>query len=236
MNCYKCINAHTGAWDANDFEEISYSSPIYSPLDIIQMVSASCDTTTPIAERFNNQIAAAQCIKDHLSDDNTAIVARMGEINWSKVDAVVILGGTNDYGDITLMGETGSTNPNYTLGAINEIVRILCSTYKGVALYYVTPVVHWRSYNSGGIDDANWCDNYIPSGMGITRGEFYKDLQDEFEKNHIPALNLYQSLGWNIYNFSEYFNLGDGTHPRKGKGFYQMAKKISGFLEANKVF
>ena len=45
---------------------------------------------------------------------------------------------------------------------------------------------------------------------------------------------MYNTLGWNKYNFSQYFNDSDGTHPKKG--FKEIAKKIASFLIANKTF
>ena len=236
MNCYECINTHTGPWDSDDFAEVSYGIPnVYAPLDIINMVESSCDTTTAIEDRFSVQEAAAECITAHFNDNNEGVIAKLKAIDWSSVDAVVILGGTNDYGRVENMGETGSSDKNYTLGAINEIVRLLCSTYKQISLYFVSPVVHWKDYSNGSGTSENWCDNYAPSSMGMTRGEYYKDLLEEFAKQHIPGLNLYSGLGWNIYNFSRFFYL-DGTHPTVGVGTKIMAKKIAGFLQANKTF
>lgn len=236
MNCYECVNAHSGAWDDADFNEVSYGIPnIYSTLDIVNMVSASCDVQTPIEERFVNQIAAAECVTAHYNDNNEGVIARLKAINWSEIDCVIVLGGTNDYGRIENMGNTGSSDKNLTLGAINEIVRMICSTYKQVSLFFVTPCVHWKDYSNGSGLPENWCDNYSPSTMGMTRGKYYSDLLAEFAKNHISGLNLYNELGWNIFNFSRFFYL-DGTHPTIGVGTSVMAKKIAGFLQANKAF
>ena len=240
MNCYECINAHSaGAWDASDFEEVSYTNHTYpyATLDIINIVTACCDTTTPIEDRFENQIAAAQCIADHYPSDtnNPPIVARLAAIDWFKIDAVVILAGTNDYGENNNHGESGSTDVNKTMGAINEIVRLLCTTYKHLSLYYVSPTVHWRDYSQGVGDPDKWCDVFMPAGEQIIRGQFYDNIIAEFVLNHIPTLNLYKELGWNKYNFSDYF-WQDGTHPSKGKGFFMMANKIVGFFGANKAF
>lgn len=239
MNCYDCINAHSGIWDANDFEEVSYTNHTYpyATLDIISIVTACCDINTPIEERFENQIAAAQCIKDHYPSDtnNPPIIERLAGIDWSNIDAVVILAGTNDYGENSNHGQSGSTDISKTMGAINEMVRLLCSTYKHLSLYYISPTVHWRDYSQGVGDPNKWCDVYMPAGEQMTRGQFYDSIINEFELNHIPHLNLYKELGWNKYNFSDYF-WSDGTHPTKGKGFLMMAKKIVSYLAGNKTF
>ena len=237
MNCYNCINAHVGAWNDNDFEELaSYGTIPYATLDIINMIAACCDTSTPIANRFDDQIAAAQCIKDHFSDNNVAIIDRLPGIDWTQIESVIILAGTNDYGQTTSHGQSGSTDINTTMGAINEMVRLLCSTYKHIALYFVSPTVHWKDYAHGVGAPGDWCDVYIPSsGEQITRGQFYDNIIAEFALNHIPSLNLYKELGWNKYNFSDYF-WADGTHPTKGKGMFMMAEKIAAYIQANKSF
>ena len=238
MNCYKCIVAHSGAWNDNDFEEVNYSTSgyyLYSSLDIVRMVSACCDILTPIADRFVNQIAAAECINDHLHDNNNSIVAQLPDIDFSEVDAIIIMAGTNDYGDKDTHGTTGEFNEATSLGAVNEIVRMICSTYKDIPIYYFAPVVRWYDYSNGVGQDEKWCDVYVPSSENVTARVFYESLFNEFVLNHIPALSLYETMGWNIYNFSAFFYT-DGTHPTYGNGMRDIAMKISSFIISNKRF
>lgn len=44
---------------------------------------------------------------------------------------------------------------------------------------------------------------------------------------------MYNSLGWNKYNFKNYFAGSDGTHPRTYNGVTYLAKKILQFILTN---
>lgn len=233
MKCYNCIAQHTGAWSDSDFEEVQYYVYAYSTLDMVNLISTVCDVNTPIESRFVNVDAAAECVKDNAGDNNLAIIERLKAIDWSTVDAVILMGGRNDYGG-TNPGTSGSTDKNTTLGAINEIVRIFLSTYKNISFYYVTPTVNWFNYSSGVGADEDWCDVYVALGASLTCGAFVKLLQTEFEKNHIPVCDLYGTLGWNKWNFSNFFTENDGSHPLLG--LRQIATKIAGWMQSNKTF
>lgn len=234
MNCYQCIAEHTGAWSDTDFEEVSYNYYIYSPLDIINIVKSVTNTYISVyADRFVNQIAAAECIKTHVGDDNESVIARLLNIDWSNVDAVVIMAGANDFVD-TRYGTSGSFDINRTFGAINEMVRLLSSVYKNIPIYFVTETVRWFNYSGGVGVDSDWCDVYIPTGGTLTYKEFFAALSNEAVINHLPVIDLYNTLGWNKWNFSNFFTDNDGTHPYKG--FRQIAEKIVSGIIANKVF
>ena len=203
----------------------------YAALDIYNMVKSSCE------QDFTKQIAAANWLRDNAGDDNTAIIQRLVDIDWSKVDAVTILGGTNDWHNSPdSFGESGSTDANYTLGAINEIIRLLTSTYKHISLYWFTTIVRYETPSGISIIDArvheNWSDVWQNS-VGKTLKDTIQPIIAEVSNNKIPICDMYNALGWNENNFSQYFNI-DNTHPYNG--FEQIAKKIIGFINANRTF
>ena len=203
----------------------------YAALDIYNMVKSSCE------QDFTKQIAAANWLRDNTNDDNTAIIQRLVDIDWSKVDVVTILGGTNDWHNSpNNFGESGSTDANYTLGAINEIIRLLTSTYKHISLYWFTTIVRYETPGNTSITDArvheNWSDVWQNSA-GMTLKDTIQPIIAEVSNNKIPICDMYNTLGWNEYNFSQYFNI-DNTHPYNG--FEQLAKKMIGFINANRTF
>lgn len=203
----------------------------YAALDIYNMVKSSCE------QDFAKQIAAANWLRDNANDDNTAIIQRLVDIDWSKVDVVTILGGTNDWHNSpNNFGESGSTDANYTLGAINEIIRLLTSTYKHISLYWFTTVVRYETPAGVSITDArvheNWSDIWQNSA-GKTLKDTIQPIIAEVSNNKIPVCDMYNTLGWNENNFSQYFNI-DNTHPYNG--FEQIAKKIIGFINNNRTF
>ena len=203
----------------------------YAALDIYNMVKSSCE------QDFTKQITAANWLRDNAGDDNTAIIQRLVDIDWSKVDAVTILGGTNDWHNSPdFFGESGSTDANYTLGAINEIIRMLTSTYKHISLYWFTTIVRYHTPSGTSIIDArvheNWSDVWQNSA-GMTLKDTIQPIIAEVSNNKIPVCDMYNTLGWNEHNFSQYFNI-DNTHPNNG--YVQMAKKMVGFINANRTF
>lgn len=204
-------------------------SKAYSGLDMLTMVESSC------SQDFAIPRACAQWIKENLRDDNTAIVERLASIDWSNVDVVTLFGGTNDFNNAHSLGTSGEEGWWTTLGAFNKIVRLLLTTYPHIKLYYFTPAVRWAPF-SGDAErtNENWCDvryNTDESGEHKTLVDYVDALIEEARKNKIPVCDMYRTLGWNQFNFSQYFPDNDGTHPTKG--FKQIAEKIIKFIESN---
>lgn len=77
----------------------------------------------------------------------------------------------------------------------------------------MTPIVRWIGYTNGTGLDENFSDILVIGTM--TLRQFAQKVYDIVKSNHIPVCDLYNSLGWNKYNFSSYFSDDDGTHPYK---------------------
>lgn len=185
------------------------SMQAYAALDICNMVRAACEND------FTQAQAGAEWTRDNASDDNTPIVARLSIIDWSQVYMVTIFGGTNDWGNASdHLGTSGSTNKGDTLGAINYINNLLSTTFPTIIVNWVSPIVRWVNYASGSGTSKNWSDNLEKSGH--TLKAYAKILGDEVVLSHIPFIDLYNTLGWNMANFSSFFGTNDGTHPTKG--------------------
>lgn len=201
---------------------------IYSALSIVNMVRASCGM------RFDSSYTymqlAQQFVQATNDDAKIEAVNRLASLDMSAVDAVIVMGGSNDYQGGATYGTSGDTLPNHTLGAINLIVSSLLSTYKHLSVFFVTPCV---CYKTDVRQISDFSDNYAINGK--TLKELVDDMMVEYKYNHMPVCDLYNTLGWNEYNFSEYFtHASDGTHPYGG--FKQIAQKIASFIIANKNF
>lgn len=207
------------------------SSEAYAALDMINMVKACCE------QEFSKQIAATNYLTAANLDRNDEIIARMQTIDWSKVDIVTFYGGGNDWNNASeSWGEPTLENAdiNTTYGAINEIVRILLTAYPHLRIYWFSPSVSWQTDSSGQRTDATWSDNLKKNGT--TKGEFSDIVMGVVKRHHIPICDMYNTLGWNKLNFSQFFTDTDGSHPRKGEGTLQTAKKIISFINANRTF
>ena len=199
----------------------------YAGLDIVTLVESigSGDYSIPVA--------CAEYVKNTQSDDNTAIISRLQSIDWTKVDIVTFLCGTNDFKNGGNLGVTNGTDKTTTLGAINSIISILLTKYPYLKIYWFTPTVRWIASSLPERTLENWCDNYTNS-EGKILPDYVSAIKNEVSKNCIPVCDMYHDLGWNRYNFSEFFNDNDGAHPYKG--FYQIARKMFSFIESNRTF
>ena len=197
----------------------------YAGMDIINMVRAAANLNFDGSNTYR-EIVEACCnyIKNNAGDDNTLQIERLFAVDWTKVDAVTFLGGANDWGSGGL-GTSGTKNDNTTLGAINLIIDTLLTAYPWLKIYWFTLTPR---YVSNVRDSEHWSDNY--SYYGITAKQFAEAVFNEVTLNKIPICDLYNTLGWNQYNFSQYFRDNDGVHPYKGFNF--IAKKYVGFISS----
>ena len=171
-------------------------------------------------------ITSAENVKFTSNDDNRAIVRRLEGVDFTQLYAITLFAGTNDWniGDASSVGVSGTESDTTTLGAIDMIIRLLNEAYPNVRLFFFTPIVRYRgSANT----DENWSDNYI-SETGMNLRDFSALIFNEVQLNHIPVYDMYNTLGWNRYNFDNFFNSTDGTHPLKG--FKWIAETMYRFL------
>ena len=205
----------------------------YAALDVINMVKASCE------QDFSKQIAAGEFLAPSpYYDDNKRIITRLKNIDWSMVDIVTIMGGTNDWHNNPYnMGVSGSNDISTTLGAINEIIRLLSTSYKNVKIYWFTPIVRYETPSGTSILDArvpeNWSDNW-ENANNVTLKDYIVNIESEVVLNKVPICDMYNTLGWNQYNFSNYFPNTDNTHPLLGCD--SLGKKIASFINSNRTF
>ena len=191
-------------------------------LDIISLVRSACD------RNFDNVDIAATMVLDWRNDPFTPIINRLKSIDFSKVDIVTIFGGTNDF-SFARLGQSGSVDITTTIGAINYITEILLTTYPNIKLYWFTPIIRWWYENFEDRLPEQFSDVKTNSA-GQTLKNYAEAIKVECLLNHIPVCDMYNTLGWNKFNFGKYFPDFDGTHPRKG--FEQIAEKFKKFLES----
>ena len=202
----------------------------YGALDIINMVRAACGVDYDETYSYLDlaEIAAEQIkLYKDTHDDNTAQIARLAAIDWTKVDYVTFLGGTNDWHGGASLGESGNTDVATTLGAINEIIRILLTTYPHVKILWFTPPVRWIGYD--GTEESKIKQNFSDYYQihNLTLKEFSAGIKNEVILNHIPVCDFYNELGWNMYNFAQYFGNNE-THPFRGNDY--LARKMANFF------
>ena len=125
------------------------------------------------------------------------------------------------YGNPASFDETLSYN-------IGNVVKYNSKNYKFIN-------AHQGVWNENDVVIANgvdwrfseyWCDNQKIGNYTA------KELIDAYEglviSHHIPYINMYRTLGWNEYNFSQFFEDYDNHHPYKG--FKDWAEKLYKYL------
>lgn len=194
----------------------------YADLDCPSLIEAVSTNDYTIVD------AGAEWVRDNAGDDNTPIIARLKAIDWTNVDAVTFLIGTNDWGGEANIGTSGEVNKRTVFGAINYIISTLLSAYPNLNVYWFTPIVRWITPWT----DENWGGTLQKAGR--TLEQFVELVKTEVAKQNIPVCDMYHTLGWNKYNFGQYFYSTDGTHPTKG--YFNIGRKIASFISANRSF
>lgn len=192
----------------------------YGALDVASMAQAIYNRD------FTQQIAAAQYLKDHAGDDNTAQIAVLASIDFDSLDWIIVMAGTNDWtGDVPIGTDTDAGDFTTIKGGIRKIVSYLCAGCPNARILFMAEPVRYFQER----DRAHWCDVY-QNGNGNTLTDVINAIIESTKFNHVPVVNLYHDLGWNEFNFDTYFRYPGGdvdlTHPYSGfKAIAQMAGK-----------
>lgn len=199
----------------------------YAALDVVSLAYAINSGD------FTQQVAAAEYLKNNADDDNTYQISTLQAVDFNSLDYVVILAGTNDWtGNAEIGTDTDEGDYSTIKGAIRMITRLILSRYKHIKLLFVTPPV--RYYQTK--DRSHWCDVWENTN-GNTLTDVVNGIISATKFNTLPVLDIYNSLGWNEFNFDVYFydktisgeDKVDPTHPRSG--FKQIALKICDYIE-----
>lgn len=148
--------------------------------------------------------------------------------NFSKVDAIVISYGTNDYREPSSVLD----NPNEKFdtstvcGALRYSIKQILSKYPDIQILVTCPV--FRTFFADGTttpseysDTKDW-----GSGTLLDYAEAYKNACVDM---NVPFLDLYHETSFNPYTRLNFFPVDDGTHPNE-KG-----RKRMGTLIGNKL-
>lgn len=175
--------------------------------------------------------AGAAWLLANESIDYSELVTTIKGVDLSEYDIVTIFAGTNDYAAGNTIGDLDSDMYGQVNGALNKSIAALLGANPALRIFIFTPVVR---YLNNSVSDANWGDNYT-NAQNETMRQFAAHIMANAEYNHIPACDLYNTLGWNRLNFGNYFNIVspiDTTHPTY-VGFESIALRFGAFMTAN---
>lgn len=162
---------------------------------------------------------------DYPSSSSTDIAARargaeMAAFDWTTPDAILILGGTNDWSAQVTLGSATSTTTTEFNGAINEIIRQLQEEAPAAQIGLATPT--WRGpLATLGDSNAN------PNGAGVYLSAFCDAIRNN--RWQVPVLDLAKTLGINTANKT--LMLADDLHPTT-TGAARWAQRIATFINS----
>lgn len=207
------------------FETFKTTYIAYKNLDIPQMVHGL--TTGD----WRCQKLAAQYLQDNSIVGFVDKISALESLNVTDLDIVTIAGGTNNYANT----DFGDINSNYTkvAGGMKEIINMLLSAKKDLKVCFFTPIPRYFGNDISNWDDSKWGGVYeVYVNDSLIRGNampmLIEAITNTAKQMCIPVYDMYYSMGWNKWNFSQFFNNSDGTHPSKGLKW--MGDKMTKYL------
>ncbi|WP_042111796.1 SGNH/GDSL hydrolase family protein, partial [Acinetobacter rudis] len=176
---------------------------------------------------YSSLIAGAEWTRDNKNDDNTPQANAMANLDWSKVDILVIAFGTNDWTGNPVGTELVADPNGMTFkGAMCYSVEEIQLKYPHIQIVLIGMSYRLRTTTSGASDNSD----DIATSNGYLK-EYQQAILDVAERYHVPAFDMYSNSGVNRYNYTYY--LRDGIHPKAIEGNKHWAMKISSFLNSS---
>lgn len=169
------------------------------------------------------KIARLPVVTDHPFDQDFNL--RAPDMNHDA-DAVVVFGGTNDFGHGTIpLGNMDSRDIHTFYGGLHSLCTFLINTYKDKPIIFMTPL-----HRLNEVLDHN---NRVKDGNTNARPliEFVRAVREVCEFYGIPVLDLYRDCALYGQNWAwcEKY-MPDGLHPSDA-GHELIANKLQRFLE-----
>ena len=145
----------------------------------------------------------------------------------TDADAIVVFGGTNDFGHGTIpMGEMSDRDPHTFYGGLHTLCQFLIKTYIDKPIVFMTPLHRLNEmldYNNR-VADNNPCARPLV--------DFVRAIKEVCEFYSIPVLVLYGAGGMyaQLWCWCERY-MPDGLHPNDA-GHTLIANKLQKFLES----
>ena len=162
------------------------------------------------------KIARLPVITDHQFDQDFNLRAETMDLD---ADAVVVFGGTNDYGHASIpLGTFDDRDIHTFYGGMHTLCLYLIKNYTEKPIVFITPL---HRLQEGKLDNE----------ASRPLHEFVKAEREVCEYYSIPVLDLYKEGGMpgNIWAWCEKY-MPDGLHPNDA-GHVLIAHKLQKFLE-----
>lgn len=154
----------------------------------------------------------------------------LAAMDWSNVDYICMLFGTNDWSSDALLDNNNNKYDTTTyLGAYRYSIERILAAYPNIKILPITPIFRWWDVGAGGSSYGDSDNNR----NNVTSLYLYQLAEGLITAARTPyhqkVVDLYYEGGFNTYNRFAYYFTNDGTHP-KPYGLQQMADKISNVI------
>jgi lysophospholipase L1-like esterase len=158
-------------------------------------------------------------------DRKESFVTRAAAMDTSA-DAVLVMGGTNDVGLETTLGEWASTDESTFYGALNTLIALLRTNYPGKPIIFCTPIK--RQYDTDDGFPATMADLKTASATEkITMQHCALAIKAKCARHGIPVIDLAEHSGIGA-ECAEYYM--DNLHP-SALGHVRIANMVQAELE-----
>ena len=169
------------------------------------------------------------------TDDSTTVSTTLGAVNHiiqqvcSTFKHIKVIGVSTVpiyWGSIP----TFDTETSYAIGDVvlrNRVVYVFIDEHAAGAwnsneVVESTADAAWRT-------EDKFSDFHKNTYLDLTLRELTALIEDRYNFYHLTYANVYETLGWNMFNFSEFYEDRDSHHPRKG--LPQLAESLIEYLE-----
>lgn len=164
---------------------------------------------------------------DSVSSPNTAEhLAALKEVDWSALDFITILYGTNDFmGGVAIGEDDSGMNTSQFKGALRYSIETILNAYPKIRMVLLTPIYRFWT-EDGAVTDS---DSRERESDGVKLTDFVDAVISVGKEYKLPVFNLYNSLGINKINRTTF--LKDGVHPSEA-GLERIGESIAARLTA----
>lgn len=177
---------------------------------------------------FNDYAVSGTRFATVAEDSKESFLTRAARMDTSA-DAVLVMGGTNDVGLDTLLGEWNSEDTSTFYGALNSLITLLRTNFPGKPIVFCTPIKRKCDTDSGFPDTMGELKT-APATEQIIMQHCVLAIKAKCARHGIPVIDLAEHSGISAMT-PEYFRAEDDNLHPSALGHVRIANMVQAELE-----